>query len=296
MTLWGVDMGGTKLEGVILERPDTDAISCRLRIDTQAERGYEHILSRISLLVRKMTEASGENPAVIGFGTPGTLDPASGTMKNCNTTCLNGMPLGSDLERELGCEIRLANDANCFALAEARFGAARGARSVFGVILGTGVGGGVVIDGKPLNGLQGIAGEWGHNVLDPLGEPCYCGKRGCVETVISGPALERHYTTLSGESTVLEQIAERAAAGEAHARATIERLRDSFGAAIATVVNVLDPEMVVLGGGVSNVEALYDGIRDKMAPHVFNTTVETPVVKNLLGDSAGVFGAALLAA
>lgn len=292
---WGIDLGGTKLEGVVLPENGGTQPICRIRIDTEADRGYEHILDRVAELVERMSrELGGARPARIGFGTPGIADPRSGQMKNCNTTCLNGRPLLHDLRARLGADVRIANDANCFALAESRFGAGRGAASVFGVIMGTGVGGGLVIDGKAVSGLQGLAGEWGHNVLDPSGAECYCGKRGCVETVISGPALERFYRERSGISKRLGEITRSAPEGDRDAVAVIDRLCDSFARAISVVINIVDPEVVVLGGGVSNVAALYERVEERLLPYVFNDRVETRIERNQLGDSGGVFGAALL--
>lgn len=290
---WGIDLGGTKIEGVVLPEEGIQPI-CRLRIDTEADFGYVHIVSRIALLVSQLEEKSGlKRPEVIGIGTPGAMEPATGLMKNCNTTSLNGQPLPNELQNALGCSIRLANDANCFALAEALLGAGKGSDSVFGVIMGTGVGGGIVIGGHVHNGGQGIAGEWGHNVLIPNGDPCYCGKKGCVETVLSGPSLQRYYKTISGEARTLKDIVSRADT-DPHAKATMQRLVHYFGEGISVVINIVDPEVVVLGGGVGNIAALYlDGIRET-EKHVFNTQLRTRIVPPQLGDSAGVFGAAML--
>jgi predicted NBD/HSP70 family sugar kinase len=206
------------------------------------------------------------------------------------------MPLRRDLEVRLGVPVEISNDANCFALAESQFGAAHGKRSVFGVILGTGVGGGIVLDGKALYGAQGIAGEWGHNVLNPSGTQCYCGKQGCVETEISGPALEARYAAWTGERLPLVAIAQRAASGEIEAQALMDFVVDSFAKAIAVVINILDPEIIVLGGGVSNLDQLYSRVPEYLRRYVFNDSVATVLVRNVLGDSAGVFGAALLVA
>jgi predicted NBD/HSP70 family sugar kinase len=243
-----------------------------------------------------MESRVGHRPDVIGFGTPGTSDPATGLLGNSNSVCLNGMPLRADLESLLGVHVVLANDANCFALAEASFGAAAGAATVFGVIMGTGVGGGVVVDGKVLHGAQGIAGEWGHNELEPGGYDCYCGKKGCVETVLSGPFLERFYFGKSGVRLRLPEIVERARQG--HDEAAIEtmtRLNEYFGKAISVIVNILDPDVIVLGGGVGKTEELYVSGVESMRKWVFNDDLRTRVLKPTLGDSAGVFGAAQLA-
>ncbi len=292
-TYWGIDLGGTKIEGVVLPKDSTDPI-CRHRIDTEADKGYEHMISRILLLIEELEAKSGiSRPEVIGIGTPGAMEPATGLMKNCNTTCLNGQPLPKDLEIVIGKKVIVANDANCFALAEAVLGAGRGADSVFGVIMGTGVGGGIVVNGRVLNGAQGIAGEWGHNELILDGEPCYCGKKGCVETVLAGPSLQRYYKLLTGQTLTLKEIVARVDT-DPDAKATMDRLMFYFGKGISVVVNVLDPEVIVLGGGVGNIAALYsDGVRSA-EEFVFNTQLRTKIVPPLLGDSAGVFGAAML--
>lgn len=267
----------------------------RKRISTESEKGYAHILSQIKRLIDDVAKEVGSRPTTIGIGTPGTLEPSTQTLKNSNTVCLNGKPFKRDLEEILRLPIEMANDANCFALAETRLGAAKGASVVFGVIMGTGVGGGIVVNGKVLNGKQGITGEWGHNTLEENGEQCYCGKRGCVETVLSGVWLERFYQKQSGQTRKLKDIVERHLRNEdEHATATVHRLTENFGKAIAVVINILDPDVIVLGGGVGNIDLLYtDGV-EATKRYVFNHTLETKIVKPLLGDSAGVFGAAML--
>ena len=225
------------------------------------------------------------------------IDPHTQRLKNCNATSLNGQPLASDLQSALQMQVVTSNDANCFALAEARLGAARGAESVFGVILGSGVGGGIVVGNQALYGGQGIAGEWGHNLLAADGPDCYCGRTGCVETILAGPFLERHYAALSGQQRPLAEVAERAEDGQdPHATATIDRLVTYFGMAIAAVINIVDPHVVVLGGGVSNVDALYTRGVEEVEQFVFNHRLDTRIVRHELGDSAGVFGAAMLVA
>lgn len=296
IALWGIDLGGTKIEGAILDPARSDRALWRLRIPTESERGYEHIVGQILTLVERLESESGlERPSVIGFATPGTIEPAAGVMKNCNTVALNGRALRDDIASALGVEVRLANDANCFALAESLLGAARGRRVVVGLILGTGVGGGIVVDGRVLEGLHGIAGEWGHNQMRGEHTPCYCGRNGCVETVISGPALERLYCSLTGKPVRLEEIVSRAVRGDVAAVTTLERLRNKFAEAIAAVINIIDPDAIVIGGGVGNIDALYDDdTRRAVERHLFNPTLRTEFLKPLLGDSAGVFGAALL--
>jgi fructokinase len=289
--LWGIDLGGTKIEGVILDSSDYTKPLFRERISTESEKGYDHILNRIAELKEILIVKSGLFPESIGFGTPGILDPQTNTMKNCNTTCLNGKTLKKDLEAKLNVPVKLANDANCFTLAENLFGAAKGAKSAFGIIMGTGVGGGFTINGKLHIGLHGIAGEWGHNVLIENGEPCYCGKNGCVEGVISGPALERYYYGLSGKKLSLPDILK---SQDPHAAKTLERLITNFGKAISVVINILDPEIIVIGGGLSKIEAIYKEGPTEISKYIFNNKVSTKICQNSLGDSAGVFGAALL--
>jgi fructokinase len=298
--IWGIDLGGTKIEGVILQTEEISNPIVRTRIDTESSKGYHHIISQIATLVEMMKDQSGLQPTKIGFGTPGVLDPVLQTMKNCNSTALNGMPLKKDLEERLNVPVVLANDANCFALAETRWGVVKencpDAQVVFGIIMGTGVGGGLVFNNQVWNGKHGIAGEWGHNFLDETGGGCYCGKTGCVETVISGPATERYYEKLTGEKISLKEISRRYNEGNAPAKQTIERLCDSFGKAVSVVVGILDPDVIVIGGGVGNIEALYtDGV-EALRKYIFNNRVDVPILKPILGDSAGVFGAAALVA
>ena len=295
--LWGVDLGGTKIEGILIDK-NSNEILIRKRIATEADQGYQHILERIKILIDLLTEETGIKPTAVGFSTPGTLDPGLQLMKNCNTVCMNGQPMKKDLENLLGIRIEMANDANCFALAEATMGAAKekNAEVVFGVIMGTGVGGGVVVHGKVINGKHGIGGEWGHNVLDVDGEDCYCGKKGCNEKVFAGPALERYYQKIAGTKKSLKDIYNDHLAGtDAFASQTIDHLLTSFARAISSIINVLDPEVIVLGGGVSNIDLLYtEGVK-RIENYIFNNRkVETEFLKPLLGDSAGVFGAAEL--
>jgi predicted NBD/HSP70 family sugar kinase len=295
--LWGIDLGGTKIEGVVVSAADPDRVVARTRVPTESSFGYEHIVSRVRLVVEQLEATSRmRRPPTIGVGTPGAIEPAAGTLKNSNTTCLNGKPLARDLADALGADVRLANDANCFALAEATFGAARGRDVVVGLILGTGVGGGIVVHGRVLDGLHGIAGEWGHNPICGETAPCYCGRAGCVETVISGPALERFYESRSGERRALAEIADRTA-HDAAAESTLRRLTSKFGEAIAAVINILDPDAIVVGGGVGNISRLYDAVtREAIRRHLFNPELRTELLRPTLGDSAGVFGAALLVA
>jgi predicted NBD/HSP70 family sugar kinase len=298
--IWGIDLGGTKVEGVILPSLDNPNPILRTRIDTEAPKGYAHIVNQIHKLVKKMEETSGLNAKSIGFGTPGVLDPILHTMKNCNSTTLNGQPLQRDLENKLQTEVVLANDANCFALAETHWGIVKekfpGSKMVFGIIMGTGVGGGLVYRGHVWAGKHGIAGEWGHNFLDESGGPCYCGKTGCVETVISGPGTERYYEQITGNKKRLKEIVELYKSDDEAAIRTIDRLCFFFGKAVSVITNMLDPDVIVVGGGVGNVDALYSKGLESLKKHIFNNRLDVPVLKPSLGDSAGVFGAAALAA
>lgn len=300
--LWGIDLGGTKIEGVILRSAHEPEVLFRHRVPTDADKGYAHILGQLAQLVQHMADAAGYRAARLGIGTPGTTIPKTGLIKNCNATVLNGQPLRADIEQLLGMQVALANDANCFALAETRLGVVKqqfpDAKVVFGIILGTGVGGGLVVNGQVIEGFHGIAGEWGHNYLSEAeGHPCFCGKTGCNESILAGPALERYYAQRSPEPRSLQEIAKRATCGcDAVATQTMERLTDFFGLALSGVVNLLDPEVIVIGGGVGNIDCLYQTGVANVNKHVFDHQFEAPVVKPLLGDSAGVFGAAYLVA
>jgi fructokinase len=305
----GVDLGGTKIEAVVVRLTDEKPeVLVRMRVPTDRDKGYEHVLSTTAALIADVTAKAGlSRPPPIGVGMPGsvTMRAPDGTrsveplVKNSNTTCLNGRPFRRELSERVGQPIAFANDANCFALAEAAYGAGRGAKVVFGVILGTGVGGGVVFRdsaGRPQiwEGAHGIAGEWGHVTLDPVaGRPCYCGKRGCIETYLCGPAIEQAYARRSGTSRRLPEIVVRRA-DDPEARSTLEDVIGTFGRALSTIVNTLDPDAIVLGGGVSNLDLLYDEGRRAVASAIFNDELVTRIEKHTLGDSAGVFGAALL--
>lgn len=297
--LWGIDLGGTKIEGVVLESKNNLNPIARMRIPTEAHLGYEHIIGQIDKLIQQISAETGMKPDSVGIAHPGALDPITGVMKNANTTALNGMPFDKDLQAKLGIPVKLSNDANCFAVAETLMGAVPDvlptAEVVFGIIMGTGVGGGVVVRGKVIGGRQGIGGEWGHNYLDDSGGLCYCGKVGCVETVFSGPGLERHYQSLVRTHLPLKEIVAHAKAGtDDAAEATLQRLTHFFGKAVAVVINILDPDVIVIGGGVGNIDRIYtDGV-EEAKKHVFNPRLDTIFCKPKLGDSAGVFGAALL--
>jgi fructokinase len=288
----GIDLGGTKIEGIVLDAQGGEIF--RKRISTGQEAGYHHILERLQSLYGELAAHIGGAPHTCGIGTPGVISPRTGLLKNSNTVCLIGQPVKADLEKRLGRRIEMQNDANCFALAEALLGAGRGKRLVFGAIMGTGCGGGIVHNGKVHTGPQGIAGEWGHMSIDPNGPACYCGQRGCVETFISGGGLEARYAGQFGGKKPFKDIVTDYDAGTPQAVAFMKIFFCNFGRAVANLIDVLDPDVVVLGGGVSNFDALYiDGVAE-VAKFIFSDSLETPIVKHQLGDSAGVIGAALI--
>ncbi len=285
----GIDLGGTKIEGILLD--DHFNVVQRTRIPTQQEKGYKSIINSIVSLVEGLKIKSSEN-VTIGVSAPGAISKKSGLIKNSNTQCLIGMPLKEDLTQALEQEIAIENDANCFTLAEATLGVAKNHKIVFGVIIGTGVGGGIVINGEIHKGRTYIAGEWGHHTLRINGNKCYCGKLGCVETYISGPALEKRWTELTGKTESLASIVNNL---EHEKRQQWKKeFLENFGIGLANVIDILDPDVIVLGGGISNISFLYDDGRDAVYDKVFSDLVETPILKNQLGDSAGVFGASLL--
>ncbi len=292
----GIDLGGTKIEIIALD--DAGKVLMRERIVTP-QGNYPAVLAAIAGLVASVEARLGAAETV-GIGTPGALSRATGGMKNSNSTCLNGRPLLDDLRARLGRDLRIANDANCFALSEAIDGAAAGASVVFGVIIGTGTGAGIVVDRKVLTGPNGIAGEWGHNPLpwpqpDELpGPACYCGKQGCVETFLSGPGLARDHQQHGGEALSAETIAARAEHGEPASRATLERYYDRMARALAQVINILDPDVIVFGGGMGKIPTLYHEIPRRWGAYVFSDRVDTRLVAPKHGDSSGVRGAAWL--
>lgn len=286
----GIDLGGTKIEGILLN--EKGSVLERKRIPTNRDDGYNSIVERIVSLVKELQDISNTN-STIGICTPGAISPVTGMLKNSNTVCLIGKSLKEDIEKALNHKIRMENDANCFTLAETKLGSAKGYKAVFGVIIGTGVGGGIHINNSLHNGRMAIAGEWGHHTLYPNGNECYCGNRGCVETYISGSALERRWLELSGEQESLEQIVNLKSSNEIYKKWKYEFI-NNFGIALANVIDILDPDAIVLGGGVSNIDFLYDEGVEAVYKYVFSNNVDTPILKNKLGDSAGVFGAAYL--
>jgi fructokinase len=291
----GIDLGGTKIEGIVL---DGSRELARRRVDTPRD-DYLATLEAIVTLVAELEHAAATS-CTVGIGIPGTLAAATGLVKNANSTWLIGKPLQPDLESRLDRRVRIANDANCFALSEAVDGAGSAHRVVFGVILGTGTGGGVVIDRRVWRGRNAIAGEWGHNplpraVADELpGPPCYCGQTGCIETFLSGSGLARDHARATGQRAEPAEIAARAEQGDAAAGATLARYEDRLARALSGVLNVLDPDVVVLGGGLSNIGRLYDNVRRLLARYVFSDRVDTELVPPAHGDSSGVRGAAWL--
>lgn len=293
----GVDLGGTKIEAVALS-PDGGVLA-RLRVATPGG-DYDGIVRGIVELVAAVGAPEFGASTGVGVGIPGSISPATGLVRNANSTILNGHALDRDLAEALGHPVRLENDANCFALAEAMAGAGRGADTVFGVILGTGVGGGIVTGGRLITGRNLIGGEWGHNRLpalcaDDLAAPdCYCGREGCIEAWCSGPGLSADHHRATELTLDPPAIAANAASGDPAARATLERHLHRLALALGGVVNLLDPDAIVLGGGLSNLDHLYDRLPAAMRPHIFSDVFETPILKNRLGDSAGVIGAAWL--
>jgi fructokinase len=291
----GLDLGGTKIEGIALD----SAGSALLRRRVPTPRGdYPATVEAVAALAEELERQSGRT-ATVGVGMPGVVSPASGLVKNANSTWLIGRPLAADLSARLGREVRCANDANCFALSEAVDGAAAGARVVFGVIAGTGTGGGIVVDGRVLTGANAIAGEWGHNPMPwPFedewpGPDCYCGRTGCIETFLSGPGFARDFAN-DGEPIDAREIVARAAAGDPTAEAWVRRYEERMARALASVINVLDPDVIVLGGGMSNIDRLYANVPAFWPDLVFSDTVTTRLVKAAHGDSSGVRGAAWL--
>ncbi len=290
---FGLDLGGTKMEAVLLN--EAGEIVWRQRRPTPSEN-YEAIIETIAELVGEADRESTQEIS-IGIGMPGSLSPKTGLVRNSNTQCLNGRPIQQDLKSKLARQVRLANDANCFALSEATDGAGAGAQSVFGVIIGTGCGGGLVFNGELQNGANSIGGEWGHNPLaapraeELPGPPCYCGRHGCNEVWISGSGFARDHEAIAGEKLTAEQII---ASDSAAAKASFERLYDRIARALGAVINVVDPDVIVLGGGLSNVDALYTHIPEIWDGYIFSDVIETRLVKNKHGDSSGVRGAAWL--
>jgi fructokinase len=292
----GIDLGGTKIEIIALAQDGRELL--RRRVATP-QGDYQSILQMISSCVKTIEDELGQT-GTVGVCTPGAISPASGLLKNSNSVCLNGRPIKIDLEGELGRAVRIANDANCFALSEATDGAAKGADVVFGVIIGTGVGGGLVVHGRVLAGPNAIAGEWGHNPLpwprddENPGPLCYCARHGCIETFLSGPGLARDHRRLTGQELTTHEIVARATGGNVEAEASLRRYEDRMARGLAHVINILDPSVIVLGGGMSNLKRLYDNVPKTWSQYVFSDRVDTRLAPPKFGDSSGVRGAAWL--
>jgi fructokinase len=294
--LIGVDWGGTKIEAIALS-PEGETLD-RRRVATP-KGDYAGCIAAIAELVMQLEAAAGRR-GTVGVGVPGAISPRTGLIMNANSTWNIGRPLDKDLEAALGCEVRVENDANCFAVSEAVDGSGVGASVVWGVILGTGAGSGIAIDGRALGGRNRIAGEWGHNPLprptddERPGPACYCGRQGCNESFVSGTGFEHDYRTRTGQALAGPEIAALMRDGDEAARATYEAYLDRLGRAMAAVINLLDPDVIVLGGGMSNLDELYDDLPARIEPHVFSDSFTTPVLKHRHGDSSGVRGAAWL--
>jgi fructokinase len=292
----GIDLGGTKIEALAIDNQGVEL--ARYRIDTPRD-DYDATIMAMVGLVRRLEETTGST-GTVGAGIPGSISRITGLVKNANSTWLNGRPLDRDLTGALGREVRIANDANCFAVSEATDGAAAGRQVVFGVILGTGCGGGVAIGGRVHEGPNGVAGEWGHNPLpwprpeEYPGPECYCGKRGCMEMWVSGTGIALDYRTVTGKMLTTQEIVSQFEAGDREATAAMERFEDRLSRGLAQVINILDPDVIVIGGGVSRVKHIYQGLPRKLKKYVFGGEASTPVLPAMYGDSSGVRGAAWL--
>lgn len=291
----GIDLGGTKIE-IILTQDNPLEVLHRKRVPTERHKGYDHILQTLTALIKEAQSISEGNPS-IGMGIPGSVAPNTSLIRNANTQCLIGKPLQADLEKRINQKVVIENDANCLALSEALLGRGKEYEVVFGIILGTGVGGGIVFNQKIWSGHQGTAGEWGHSSIDFAGRECWCGRKGCAETYLSGPAIEKQYELRSGRYKSLKEIGEMAEAKQDDiAIDVIEETLEYFGVFMANLINSYDPSAIILGGGVSNLPSLYHEGLEKVSKHLFNgqNQLNTPILQNQLGDSSGVYGAALL--
>lgn len=292
----GIDLGGTKIEAIALDAQGKELF--RKRISTPQD-DYTATLTSIESLVKEI-QTSLNKTASIGIGIPGAISPATGLVKNANSTCLNGEPLLQDLTQLLQQPVRITNDANCFVMSEATDGAAKDTAVVFGVIIGTGTGGGIIVDGKILTGVNAIGGEWGHNPLpwprdeELPGPECYCGKQGCIETFLSGPGFTRDHLSHGGQGETPAEILAQSENNDALAMASLERYENRMARALASIINVIDPEVIVLGGGMSNIKRLYDSVPRLWGKYVFSDHVDTKLVPPMYGDSSGVRGAAWL--
>jgi fructokinase len=286
----GIDLGGTKTEGIILDNDMNEVF--RKRIPTMND--YIGLLDSLHELYKELSSRIEDKPHTFGIGTPGSTTKKTGLMKNSNIVEMNGKPFMEDLEFKLGRKISRQNDSNCFAIAEANLGAGRGKKRVFGAIMGTGIGGGYVVEGKLISGLQSIAGEWGHSIIGSVGPKCYCGKIGCIETFISGRGVENKYFEMFQERLSMNEIVKRYRLGDNQAKLIMSDFFVHFGKAFSNLITILDPDIIILGGGLSNIDELYTIGVNRVRDFVFNDDLVTPIVRNKCGDSAGVMGAALL--
>ncbi len=291
----GIDLGGTKIEAILLEKAEKELFRKRLATPTDTPDNYRTVIERIQSLVNSaLSVLGGTDDYTVGIGIPGTLDRKTGIVQNANTTWLAGHHFRTDLEQVLKKEVFMDNDANCFTLAEAVAGAAKGYTLVFGIIMGTGCGGGLCMDGRIHSGSHGIAGEWGHFAIDPNGERCFCGNIGCIDTLLTGPGLVRSYKKRRNTILAPEKIVALARENDSDAEPVFSLFLDNFGRSVGGLISLLDPDAIVMGGGLSNIPELYTTGVERIRKYAFHKNVRTPVLKNRLGDSAGVFGAAWL--
>lgn len=288
----GIDLGGTKTEGVVLDK-DLKVLF-RKRIPTAKEKGYDHLLKDLGFLYEEMVDIVEGKPHTFGIGTPGSISKKTGLMKNSNIIFANGMPFVQDLEAKIKRKLAWQNDSNCFVIAEANFGAGKGKKRVFGAIMGTGIGGGMIFDGKLIDGHQSLAGEWGHSIISSYGPQCHCGKIGCIETFISGSGVENKFFEMFKERISMQEIVRRYRLSDESARIVMSEFFLYFGKAVSNLIAILDPDIIILGGGLSNIDELYTIGVNKIRDFVFNDELTTPIVRNKCGDSAGVLGAALI--
>ncbi len=290
----GIDLGGTKTEIMLTEEDPTQIIE-RKRVPTNQEKGYDFILNQLAGLINDYQALCKDETPVVGMGIPGSISPTTGLVRNANTQCLIGHPLKADLENLVNNTVVVENDANCFAVAEALMGAGKGYRMVFGIIMGTGMGGGVVYDGKLIRGLTGNTGEWGHATIDVNGPKWWSGVNGAMEAYLSGTGFQRMYKEHTGQAKRLQEIYQDYQNGEQAAKEVFEKFLFYFGYGMANLINAFDPDVVVIGGGVSNLPLLYNEGIEAIKPYIFNDEMVTPIVPNKMGDSGGIFGAALAA-
>jgi len=292
----GIDLGGTKIEGIALDESGNDLVRYRIATPAGDYAGTIQAITELVSYIENVIQCTGS----VGIGTPGTLSPATGLLRNSNSVCMNDNPVKADIEKLLKREVRMSNDANCFALSEATDGAAKGVAVVFGVIIGTGTGGGIVVNGKVLTGANSVAGEWGHNPLpwpkenELPGPNCYCGKQGCIETFLSGPGLSHDFYSVTSETKTAVEIVGLAASGSSLAEDCLQRYEHRLARGLSNVINLLDPDVIVLGGGMSNVQRLYKNVPEIWREFVFSDVVNTKLVPPMYGDSSGVRGAAWL--